>query len=217
MVDMYAKIEQQCGLAKKIAPCMRDGSCSKKYPKKFSSITTTANDGYPIYRRMDNSCSVEVGGCLLDNRWVVPYNPFLLLKYNAHINVEICTTVSAVKYLYKYVYKGHDKAIVEFRSVDNADNSGPKRKDEVANYLEARYISATESCYRIFAFELHANMPHVMRLALHLGNQQSVVFSATADLEDILSKQRHTTLTGWFVANSKFPNARAITYTNLFT
>ena len=69
-------------------------------------------------------------------------------------------------------------------------------------------------CYRIFAFELHANMPHVMRLALHLENQQSVVFSATADLEDILSKLKHTTLTGWFVANSKFPSARAITYTN---
>ena len=37
-----------------------------------------------------------------------------------------------------------------------------------------------------------------MRLALHLENQQSVVFSATADLEDILSKLKHTTLTGWF-------------------
>ena len=87
---------------------------------------------------MDNSRCVEVGGCLLDNRWVVPYNSFLLLKYNANINVEICTAVSAVKYLYKYVYKGHDKAIIGFRSFDNADNSGLKRKDEVANYLEAR-------------------------------------------------------------------------------
>ena len=154
-----------CGLAKRGAPCIRDGSCSKKFPKEFISITTTANDGYPLYRRRDNGRSVEVGKNLLDNRWVVPYNPFLLLKYNAHINVEICTTVSAVKYLYKYVYKGHDRAIVEFRSGENADSGAPKRKNEIANYLEARYISATESCYRIFAFELHANLPHVIRLA----------------------------------------------------
>ena len=48
-------IHGSCGLAKRIAPCMRDGNCSKKYPKEFSSIATTVNDGYPIYRRMDNS------------------------------------------------------------------------------------------------------------------------------------------------------------------
>ena len=97
-----------CGVAKRNAPCMRNGSCSKKFPKGFSTVTTTANDGYPLYRRRDNKRSAEVCGTLLDNRWIVPYNPFLLLKYNAHINVEICTTVSAVKYLYKYVYKGHE-------------------------------------------------------------------------------------------------------------
>ena len=61
--------------------------------QEFSSVTTTANDGYPIYRRMNNNRSIEVGGCLLDNCWVVPYNPYLLLKYNAHINVEVCTTL----------------------------------------------------------------------------------------------------------------------------
>ena len=53
-----------------------------------------------------------------------------------------------------------------------------------------------------------------MRLALHLENQQSVVFSADADLEDVLSRQKHTTLTAWFVANQKFPNALELSYTN---
>ena len=111
----------------------------------------------------------------LDNRWVVTYNPYLLLKYNnAHINVETCSTVSAVKYLYKYVYKGYDRAIIEFQSSDHTDK--PRQIDEVSKYLEARYISACEACYRIFAYDLHANLPHVMKLALQLENQQSVVF-----------------------------------------
>ena len=44
----------------------------------------------------------------MDNRWVVPYK-----KYNCHINVELCSTVKSVKYIYKYVYKGYDCANVE--------------------------------------------------------------------------------------------------------
>ena len=85
-----------------------------------------------------------------------------------------------------------------------------KKVDEIVNYLEARYVSATESCYRLFAFELHANLPHAIRLALHLEDQQPIVFAENPDLEDVLSRQRHTTLTGWFVAKS----ARDLTYTN---
>ena len=99
-----------------------------------------------------------------------------MLKYNAHINVEICSTVSAVKYLNKYVYKGHDRAIIGFQIGEHSGTDHTKHVDEVSNYLEARYVSASEACYRIFAYELHANFPHVMKLALHLENQQSVVF-----------------------------------------
>ena len=53
-----------------------------------------------------------------------------------------------------------------------------------------------------------------MRLALHLENQQFVVFSADVDLEDVLSRQKHTTLTAWFVANQKFPTALELSYTD---
>jgi len=32
--------------------------------------------------------------------------------YQCHINVEVCSSITAMKYLYKYVYKGHDRALV---------------------------------------------------------------------------------------------------------
>ena len=47
------------------------------------------------------------------NRWVVPHNPKLLNKFKCHLNVEICTSIKAVKYLYKYTYKGPDRAMME--------------------------------------------------------------------------------------------------------
>lgn len=37
----------------------------------------------------------------MDNRWVVPYNPFLLRKYKALINVEVCSSMKAIKHVHK--------------------------------------------------------------------------------------------------------------------
>ena len=98
-------IHGPCGLLKSSDPCMRSGgSCSKQFPKRFSDITTSTKYGYQLYRRRENLRYLVVAGAKQDNRWVVPYNPCLCLKFNAHINVEICSPVGAVKYLYKYVY-----------------------------------------------------------------------------------------------------------------
>ena len=115
-------IHGPCGLINKNAPCMHNGSFSKHFPKQFSNVTTSTEDGYPLYRRRENLRGVEVSGAKLDNRWVVPYNPYLCLKFYAHVNVEICSTVRAVKYLYKYVYKGHDRAILDFQTGLDSDN-----------------------------------------------------------------------------------------------
>jgi hypothetical protein len=99
-----------CGELKKSCPCMIDGQCRFHYPREFCAATQQGKDSYPIYRRRDNGRGVRIRGADLDNRWVVPYNPFLLMRYNCHINVEACSSIKAVKYLFKYIYKGHDKA-----------------------------------------------------------------------------------------------------------
>jgi hypothetical protein len=70
-----------------------------------------------------------------DNRWVVPYNPFLLRKYRSYINVEVCATVQAVKYIYKYVYKGSDRTTAAVGSTD----------DEITCYTTGRYIGPIEA------------------------------------------------------------------------
>ena len=99
-------IHGPCGVLNPNSACMTDGDCSKEFLKAFAAETALAVKGYPSYRRRDNGVRVERSGKEVDYRWVVPDNPFLLLRYDAHINVEICTTIKSVKYLYKYVYKG---------------------------------------------------------------------------------------------------------------
>ena len=61
----------------------------------FSYITTSTKDGYPF---------VGVAGDKLDNRWVVPYNRYLCLKYNDHIHLEIRCTVSAFNYTGQQIF-----------------------------------------------------------------------------------------------------------------
>ncbi|KAI5433936.1 hypothetical protein KIW84_020970 [Lathyrus oleraceus] len=106
-------IHGPCGIINRKSPCMKDGHCKKRYPKQFLDETRQGTDSYPEYRRrFDESVSLGKDRSV-DNRWVVPYNPWLLLKYDCHINVEICSSIKSIKYLYKYVYKGPDRVAME--------------------------------------------------------------------------------------------------------
>ena len=99
----------------------------------------------------------------------------LTLKYNAHINVEICNSILAIKYLYKYVYKGHDRATVTLSQTNNTQTlANTETIDEIKMYLDARYISSSESIWRIFHYRLHNHIPSVQRLAVHQDPEEYI-------------------------------------------
>ncbi|CAN1769840.1 hypothetical protein LINPERHAP1_LOCUS11421 [Linum perenne] len=98
-----------CGHLFPNSPCMVTEKCTKHYPKKFNPETTIDEDGFPRYRRRENGRTIEKSGVHLDNRYVVPYNRYLLLRFDAHINVEICNKSRAIKYLFKYINKPPDR------------------------------------------------------------------------------------------------------------
>lgn len=99
-----------CGHLNPNNVCMeKNYVCKNKYSKEYIQHTLLGNDWYPLYKCRNNGVCVKVRGCLLDNIWVVPCNPYILAKYDRHINVKICSSVKVVKYLYKYVYKGHNQ------------------------------------------------------------------------------------------------------------
>lgn len=134
-----------CGALNPHAPCMRNNKCIHGYPKPFQSHTTMDHKGYPHYARPNDGRSYEVRGFMLDNRWIVPYNPFCTLRLECHINVECAVCFGSMKYLNKYIDKGGDCGTISLHDHD----------DEVKQYIDGRYFSASEAAWRIFQFNMH--------------------------------------------------------------
>ncbi|XP_074304956.1 uncharacterized protein LOC141639812 [Silene latifolia] len=152
-----------CGRKNPTNPCMINGTCKNHYPREFADTTTNGRDSYPIYRRRRTGVQVTVRKSRLNNRWVVPYNPFLLGKYDCHLNVEICCTIKVVRYMYQYVYKGHDR--ISF-AVTDPSGSGQESFDEITAYQSARWISPPEAAWRIFGFHLNEIHPNCLAEAV---------------------------------------------------
>jgi hypothetical protein len=173
-----------CGTLNSRNVCMQNGSCKNYYLCPFNAETQQGKDSYPIYHRRDNGQTAHVRGETLDNRWVVPYNPYLLRRYNCHINVEICSSIKAVKYLFKYIYKGHDQASI---AIDEVGNNG--NVDEIKQYRDSRWVTPPEALWRIYGFDLSETFPSVKQLQLHLPNMHTVSYLAEANLNDAVSNE----------------------------
>jgi hypothetical protein len=118
----------------------------KNFPKEFINETELNVNGYPTYRRRspadggERKVSVNKNSMTeVNNSLVVPYNPYLIQKYDCHINVEICSSVMVVQYLFKYVYKGPD--YLNFR-IENETKVNKKIKKKLLVQLKhvSRYL-----------------------------------------------------------------------------
>ena len=116
--------------------------------------------------------------------------------------------MDSIKYITKYIFKGHDRTTVGLADDQN--------HDEIKEYVDARYIGSVESCWHIFEFSMHAKKPTVYRLPVHLEGQQLVYCNAGDNPEDVLERaaNKETRLTAWFKINQSNPNARNTTYQN---
>lgn len=132
-------IHGPCGLANKSSPCMKNGKCSKYFPKKFQPTIVVDRDGYLMYRRRENRNTIIKKHITLDSRYVIPYNPYLLKKFKARINMKWCNQSSQVKYLFKYINKGYGRITVVVVQNATDESSVIKNVNEIKQYLDCKF------------------------------------------------------------------------------
>ena len=64
--------------------------------------------------------------------------------------MQICSSISAIKYVFKYVYKSHDRTTMVLEDVN-----------EIQQYIDARYVSAAEACWSILGYKMHDHSPSI--------------------------------------------------------
>lgn len=150
----------------------------KKFPRPSTPITLVNESAYPHYAGPHNDRTYPQrtrrgGGFDATNQWVVSYNGYLSERYNAHINVELCQSIDAIRYLFKYVFKGGDCSVFEVQT------------NEIHDYRDGRYISPVQAAYDLNEYDFHGLKPAVHLLAFHLQGVQPVYFGNDANHQEI--------------------------------
>src|ERR1700678_3934921 len=106
-------------------------------------------------------------------------------------SIECCISVKAFKYM-------------STRDMSTTMGFGDAQ-DKIKLYLDSRYVSASEATWRLMQFKMHEETPNVVHLAVHLENEQAVIFNEEDNADTVIdaAAARHTTLTAYFKANQK--------------
>ncbi|XP_058724141.1 uncharacterized protein LOC131595711 [Vicia villosa] len=122
--------------------------------------------------------------------------------------MEWCNQSTSIKYLFKYINKGSDRISAVIAPTDSTKEG---HVDEIKQYLDFRYVSPSEACWRIFSYSIHGRKPAVERLFFHLEGENSVYYKDFEQIGNVLLKASVTEsmFTSWFVANNEYEEAKS--------
>ena len=202
-----------CGALNSKCPCMepigdsKKTACSKSFPKDFCKNTTVDDSSFPVYRRRSPEDGGETftmpKGTVVDNRWIVPYNRYLLSVMDCHTNVVLVSSVTSVKYVFKYQHKGPDRVLMKLEDCNNS---------EVEQFVQGRWLSASESVWKLLGFHITERSHSVEKLPCHLEDEQGVFYEEGEEDQALVRGPPTTKLVAWFTANRENEFGCTLTY-----
>ncbi|XP_057760443.1 uncharacterized protein LOC130980819 [Arachis stenosperma] len=149
-----------------------------KFPALYNVVTKYMIHGACGRLRPSSPCmkDVKINDVNIDNRFVVPYNPLLLIKYQAHINLEFCNKSNIIKYLFKYINKGPDRV--------------------TATVGETYHVGESSQMPSVQRLTFH--LPNQQHVIFDDADITTHVYLRNKDLL--------TMFTGWMIANRWFPD-----------
>ncbi|CAN6841750.1 unnamed protein product, partial [Brassica oleracea] len=92
-----------------------------------------------------------------------------------------------------------------------------KQRNEIQDYIDARYLSACEFMWRTFAFHIHKRKPSVEKLIIHLEGEHNITIKTTDNLGRVIRKPgiEKTMFTEWMVLCRRSEFARTLTYVQI--
>lgn len=98
-----------------------------------------------MYKRQENSNTIMKKHITFDSLYVVPYNPYLLKIFQAHIDMKWCNKSNLVKYLFKYINKEYDQITAVVVQNGTEGSYVIKNIDETKHYLDCWHVSPSEA------------------------------------------------------------------------
>ena len=125
--------------------------------------------------------------------------------------MQVVTSVGSVKYLYKYVEKGPDRAMVNVasKSMPAPEPEPDAPRDEIREYEDARVLGSSMCAWKLMGFKMHGRFPAVQRLDVHMAGEHYMVYeegteraayrAAKEVYDDVdIDKVPSSTLNAWF-------------------
>lgn len=94
--------------------CLVNGQCQENFQMAFRE------------EKSNNGETVHVGNCHVDNRYVVPFSKDLLKKYQARINLSVCSSLKKRLVYTQIRVQSHSYTMMEINNKYKTSKAGAK-------------------------------------------------------------------------------------------